>query len=32
MLLADAGFGPNKPLKVEVLTRQLPASWTSAHS
>src|SRR5437588_477596 len=25
MLLADAGFGPNKPLKVEVLTRQLPA-------
>jgi ABC-type transport system substrate-binding protein len=24
-LLADAGFGPNKPLKVEVLTRQLPA-------
>src|SRR5437867_731964 len=22
MLLADAGFGPNKPLKVEVLTRQ----------
>jgi peptide/nickel transport system substrate-binding protein len=25
MLLADAGFGPNKPLTVEVLTRQLPA-------
>jgi len=24
-LLADAGFGPNKPLKVEVLTRRLPA-------
>ena len=24
-LLAEAGFGPNKPLKVEVLTRRLPA-------
>jgi len=24
-LLAEAGFGPNKPLKVEILTRRLPA-------
>jgi peptide/nickel transport system substrate-binding protein len=24
-LLAEAGFGPSKPLKVEVLTRRLPA-------
>jgi ABC-type transport system substrate-binding protein len=24
-LLADAGFGPSKPLKVEVLSRRLPA-------
>ena len=24
-LLADAGFGPNRPLKIELLTRGLPA-------